>query len=161
MGIETKTKIRSLGNASSTWDDSRQQYNYQADNYISPEQTKEPAIINDLIDDISNLDKISHEQIYIMLRGFKPKEFFTNDYNGIHITYSDLETKEIQELYKIVQMCKHDIERKKVIQKAKDEYINNVDPGVINDNVELEDIVPINPSESDKVKQMLKLNKIK
>ena len=160
--MNTKTKIRSLGKTSSTWDDSQRQYNYQADDYLTQEQTKDAAVINNLIDDITNLDKISHEQIYIMLRGFKPQQFFTTDYNGIHITNSDLNTKEIQELYKTVQMCKRDMKRKKVIDQAKEEYLGNSVAGTA-DQSETDEPVsvePVNPSESVKVKQMLKLNRI-
>jgi hypothetical protein len=80
--------------------------------------------INDMIHDIESLDEDSHEQIYLLLRGFKPASFFTTDRGGggTHFDRSQLSERQSQELYRTVQLCKENMKRKQVLDNAKVEH---------------------------------------
>lgn len=80
--------------------------------------------INDMIHDIDVLDEESHEQIYLLLRGFKPVSFFTTDRGGggTHFDRSMLSERQTNELYRTVQLCKENMKRKQVLNNAKLEH---------------------------------------
>ena len=80
--------------------------------------------INDMIHDIDALDEESHEQIYLLLRGFKPVSFFTTDRGGggTHFDRSMLSDRQTTELYRTVQLCKENMKRKQVFNNAKLEH---------------------------------------
>ena len=84
----------------------------------------DPITINDMIKDIDALDEESHEQIYLLLRGFKPAGFFTTDRGGggTHFDRSLLTERQSQELYHTVQLCKENIKRKHILDNAKSEH---------------------------------------
>ena len=83
--------------------------------------------INDMIQDIEMLDEESHEQIYLLLRGFKPATFFTTDGGGggTHFDRTQLSDRQISELYRTVQLCKENMLRKQVLLNAKQEMEQN------------------------------------
>jgi hypothetical protein len=76
-----------------------------------------------MIHDIEMLDEESHEQIYLLLRGFKPASFFTTDRGGggTHFDRTILTDRQTSELYRTVQLCKEHMIRKQVLLNAKQE----------------------------------------
>ena len=87
------------------------------------DETIDSLTINDMIHDIEMLDEESHEQIYLLLRGFKPASFFTTDRGGggTHFDRTLLTERQTNELYRTVQFCKENIMRKQVLLSAKQE----------------------------------------
>jgi hypothetical protein len=85
--------------------------------------TIDTLAINDMVYDIEALDEESHEQIYLLLRGFKPASFFTTDRGGggTHFDRDLLTERQLQELCRTVQLCKENMQRKIVLQTAKQE----------------------------------------
>ena len=85
--------------------------------------TIDTLTINDMVYDIDSLDEDAHEQIYLLLRGFKPASFFTTDRGGggTHFDRDLLTDRQIQELYRTVQLCKENMKRKVILQTAKQE----------------------------------------
>jgi hypothetical protein len=79
--------------------------------------------INDMVYDIDSLDEEAHEQIYLLLRGFKPATFFTTDRGGggTHFDRDLLTERQIHELYRTVQLSKENMQRKLIFQSAKQE----------------------------------------
>ena len=92
-----------------------------------PEELDNLAI-NDMVRDIEELDEESHEQIYLLLRSFKPQSFFTTDRGGggTHFDRSLLTDKQTYELYRTVQLCKENLTRKHVVDNAKIEHEYNM-----------------------------------
>ena len=86
-------------------------------------ETIDNITINDMIHDIEMLDEESHEQIYLLLRGFKPASFFTTDRGGggTHFDRTLLTDRQTSELYRTVQLCKEHMIRKQVLLNAKQE----------------------------------------
>jgi hypothetical protein len=86
-------------------------------------ETIDNLTINDMIHDIEMLDEESHEQIYLLLRGFKPASFFTTDRGGggTHFDRTLLTDRQTSELYRTVQLCKEHMIRKQVLLNAKQE----------------------------------------
>ena len=86
-------------------------------------ETIDNITINDMIHDIEMLDEESHEQIYLLLRGFKPASFFTTDRGGggTHFDRTLLTDRQTSELYRTVQLCKEHMIRKQVLFNAKQE----------------------------------------
>jgi len=87
------------------------------------EDTIDNLTINDKIHDIEMLDEEAHEQIYLMLRGFKPASFFTTDLGGggTHFDRTLLTERQINELHRTVQLCKENMQRKQVFLTAQQE----------------------------------------
>jgi hypothetical protein len=85
--------------------------------------TIDTLAINDMVYDIDSLDEEAHEQIYLLLRGFKPASFFTTDRGGggTHFDRDLLTDRQIQELQRTVQLCKENMQRKLILQSAKQE----------------------------------------
>jgi hypothetical protein len=95
--------------------------------------------INDMIRDIDMLDEEAHEQIYLLLRGFKPASFFTTDRGGGGGTHFDrtlLTERQTNELNRIVQLCKENMLRKQVFLSAKQEMEQEASNTVQRMNVE-------------------------
>ncbi len=86
-----------------------------------PNETIDNLTINDMIHDIEMLDEEAHEQIYLLLRGFKPASFFTTDRGGggTHFDRTLLTERQTSELYRVVQLCKENMARKHVLLTAK------------------------------------------
>jgi hypothetical protein len=87
------------------------------------DETIDSLTINDMIHDIEMLDEEAHEQIYLLLRGFKPASFFTTDRGGggTHFDRTLLTDRQTNELYRTVQFCKENMMRKQVLLSAKQE----------------------------------------
>lgn len=135
---------------------------YDPDFDVTLDRVKDKTNLSDLVKDINNLDKKSHEQIYIMLRRHKDLKFFRTDYVGTHINSAELDDNILLELYRTVKMCKLNNERKKVIESAHQEY-DDVSKTFYERgtsiNSAMDDVEPgPNPSEYDKLNCMVLMN---
>lgn len=105
--IKKNSKIASVGSSKVT----------------EPSTVIDSLTINDMVHDIDILDEESHEQIYLLIRGFKPASFFTTDRGGggTHFDRTQLTDRQIHELYRTVQFCKENMKRKQVLLSAMQE----------------------------------------
>lgn len=71
-----------------------------------------------LSSEIAKLGKKSHESIYQLLRQYKPQKFFTTTETSTFFDYSKLEKHVIEDLIRMVELCKDDEKRVQVIEKA-------------------------------------------
>jgi hypothetical protein len=119
-----------------------------------------PNMIEELVRNISNLDKEGHEEIYMTIRSFKPQTFFASNSIDTRFNIYGLNCKERNEVDRIVTMCKHDIERKKVFEDAS--YIHQSNIKTLNTQLitDIDDtlVESINPTEVEKIREMLKMN---
>ena len=91
-------------------------------------QKVDQLTINDIISDIQSLDKEAHEQIYLLIRGFKPAGFFTTDRSGggTHFDLSELTDRQLLEMQRTIQLCKENQARQDVLQRAQLEHHHNM-----------------------------------
>jgi hypothetical protein len=126
--------------------------------------TDDPKIIEDMVRSISQLDKKSHEQIYLVLRNSKPRKFFAANNVDTRFNIYGLDTFERRELKRTIQLCLEDMKRRKIMTEASSshkEEIMKLD-GVLQsgeiDNSFTDLNAGINPTESEKIKEMLQMN---
>lgn len=127
----------------------------------------DPKMVEELIRNISLLDKQSHKEIYLTIRKFKSNTFFAANNVDTRFNIYGLNAKERKELYQMVNFCLQDLERKKVLKQATKEHSTELEylehKLYANDAKELPNTeipLPVNPSEVDKIKDMLNMNSI-
>lgn len=123
----------------------------------------DPKMIEDIVRDIARLDKAGHEQIYISLRKTKSRRFFAVNNVVTHFNIYGLSSFERRELKRIIKLCIEDMERKKVLEHASDNHINDIaklDEQLESNYDVLDDMCTdsLNPSEAEKIKEMLQMN---
>jgi hypothetical protein len=103
-----------------------------------PNEIIDNLTINDMIHDIEMLDEEAHEQIYLLLRGFKPCSFFTTDRGGggTHFDRTLLTERQTSELYRVVQLCKENMARKHVLLTAKQQMEQDTNMAMLRMNVQ-------------------------
>lgn len=161
-----KTKIRTLGKKVAAAAE-LPILNYQPDTGISDNELKDSRVLDKLTIDIQGLDKESHKQIYVLLRKHKPQKFFTQESKTVIFDRDALPEEALKELYDLVQLCRENEERTKIIKRAEREYLGDR-PKVKEDEdngipPSLEVYDPgfkSNPSEQQKLKNMLSLNNL-
>lgn len=159
-----KTKIRTLGKSVAAAAE-LSQHEYQADTGISDKQLEDARVLDRLTMDIQGLDKESHKQIYLLVRKYKPSKFFTQESKTLIFDRDSLSDKAIMELYNLVELCKENQERSKVIKEAERVYLGDRPKETEDDNgippsLEAYDPDFSNPSEKQKLKNMLSLNNL-
>lgn len=131
-------------------------------NSLDDDNMDDPRVIEEIANSIKGLDKAGHEQIYLTLRKTKPVNFFAA--NGLDTRFNifNLNTQERQELKRIICLCEEDMKRKQVLKNAdgnhrqemakldKQLYLTDIEDDTYIDSV--------NPTEVDKIKEMLRMN---
>lgn len=162
MNMIKPTTIKSLGKRASG---ARAPNTYDPNIDISFDKINDPIIMNDMVKDIEMLDKDAHEQIYKLIRKFRPAKWFTTDCTGTHFDRTVLTDSQIYELYRTVKLCKDHMMRMKVINGAKN--IHDVKMNDLSNNIDCDNIMSLdeydtrsfNLSEKEKTEQMIQLNK--
>lgn len=123
----------------------------------------DPKFIDDMVRNISELDKAGHEQIYIALRKTKPKKFFAANNVDTRFNIYGLTDQDKQSLRRTIQLCKEDMKRKKILQEATgyhEQELHRLDEKLhINDLEDDTYVNPVNPSEAEKIREMLQMNR--
>lgn len=145
------SKIKSLGKKSTVWDNSQ---SYSAETEMV--DITDPIYLNDMSREIEQLDKESQEQIYMFLRKFKPAKFFTVESKGTYFDRTKLTDKQLRELFNFVVLCKKHRIRQSIIENAEKDHAS-VMGHTVTDQIDLE-VDAVNPSEKDKLEEMLLLN---
>lgn len=126
---------------------------------------KDPKIIRELVHQIESLDSDGHEEIYKTIRKFKPKTFFGCNSIDSRFNIDKLSIKELHALNQTIRLCKEDLERKFILEKADyihRDRISKLDTSLIVDNPlpGYESLIgSVNPTEVEKIQEMLKMNK--
>jgi hypothetical protein len=137
----------------------------QYDNFEKKDM-KDPKIIRDTVDRIASLDSDGHCEIYKTIRKFKPRTFFGSSSIETRFNIDKLSSKELEALDQTIRLCKEDLERKYVLDRADAQYRDEMDKletGLdhdlrINDN-RLTLSESVNPTEVEKIQEMLRLNR--
>lgn len=123
----------------------------------------DPRLLEDMVRQIDLLDKQGHEQIYKVLRKSKPKTFFAANSIDTRFNIYGLSAHERQELARTIKLCLQDMDRKRVLADAtcihREEikrldqklHINSLDDTMLDEQYS-------NPSEAEKIKNMLQMN---
>uniref|UniRef100_A0A6C0J7N9 Uncharacterized protein n=1 Tax=viral metagenome TaxID=1070528 RepID=A0A6C0J7N9_9ZZZZ len=161
------TKITSLGRDVVYVNNENNEY--KPDYGVNKKNMDDINLLNKLTRDINECDKESHKQIYMMLRRYQPMKIFTQEQNCIIFDRNSLTKTQLLELYNLIEMCKENMKRIKIVKKAENEYIgerdkntsyledNRIPPSLDTYKPDFKD----NPSEKQKVKNMLSLNNLK
>lgn len=131
--------------------------------YNPLDDVRGPKLVEEIIRNIDTLDKCYHEQIYTVLRRFKPKKFFAP--NNVNTTFNinGLNAQELQELNRTVQLCITDMQRRKVLEEATGEHRDEISKleekirAKVHSDPPLDDTYVIGPSETERVKEMLQM----
>jgi hypothetical protein len=135
------------------------QYNPLEDHDID-----DPKLVEDMVRNIEQLDRTGHEQIYMALRRTKPKKFFAANNVDTRFNIYGLSICERQELRRIIRLCMEDKERKKVLNEATGSYREEIEK--LDQKLHIGDLddpfvdatSACNPSEAEKIKEMLQMN---
>jgi len=161
----SSTKIKTLGKSAAA-EAELPLLNYQANTGISEKDLKDSRVLDKLTMDIQSLDKASHEQIYVLLRKYKPRRFFTQESKTLIFDRDSLSNENLKELYDLVQMCKENQKREQTIKTAERAYLgdrpkNTAEDTGIPPSLEVYDPdFKSNPSEQQKLKTMISLNSL-
>lgn len=125
-----------------------------------------PVVIEELVRGIGQLDKEGHEEVYLAIRRFKPQTFFASNSVDTRFNIYGLNAKERNEVHRIIQMCKSNLERKHVLEDATNTHestISNLTSKLLDDEkiLDTESEDPGNPSEVEKIREMLLMNNTK
>jgi hypothetical protein len=95
--------------------------NIQSSKQMTSEQT------SNMVDIINkNLKKQDHVMIYKMLRKNKSDKFFSSNVTVTHFNIKELDNTMKWELYRFVLLCKDNVKRNNVMNKANIDYDNNI-----------------------------------
>lgn len=122
-----------------------------------------PAIIEELVRGINQLDKEGHEEVYLAIRRFKPKTFFASNSVDTRFNIYGLNGKERKEVQRIIRMCKNNTERRRVLENATSTHettISNLTTKLLDEEkiLDTESEDPGNPTEVEKIREMLRMN---
>ncbi len=87
-------------------------------------------IMNELINLIYSLDKDAHQELYIALRKIRTRQFFAISFNETKFNIYALNNTERADLYTLVKLCKDNMTRRHILEKAENEHnetMNNLD----------------------------------
>ena len=136
--------------------DSKPQYKAYDDKDMS-----KPKNVEDMVRSISQLDKKSHEEIYLTIRKFKPQKFFASNSVDTRFNIYGLSNEEKCILSRTIDLCKENMERDEVISNAADLHQEEIakleDRMGFHDPIMVEDS-QTNPSEKEKIKEMLQMH---
>lgn len=124
----------------------------------------DPKVLDELIRTIKDLDKAGHEQIYLTLRKTKPAKFFAANCVDTRFNMYNLSVHERNELKRIIDLCHLNMKREQVLKDAEGTHrqeIAKLDEKLHLTDIEDEDnayIDSVNPTEVDKIKEMLRMN---
>jgi len=128
-------------------------------NPLEDHKADDPKFVEDMVRAIGQLDKDSHEQIYIALRKTKPKKFFAANNVDTRFNINGLNDREKQMLKRTIQLCVEDMERKKIF----DQFTGTHRQDIAKLDVKLQgdldlDVADRGPSEAEKIREMLQMN---
>ena len=136
--------------------DTKLEYNPYDDKDMS-----KPKNVEDMVRSISQLDKKSHEEIYVTIRKFKPQKFFASNSVDTRFNIYGLSVEERSILSRTIDLCKENMERSEVISNAaiihQEELAKLEDKMVSNNPVLIEESLQ-NPTEKEKIKEMLQMH---
>lgn len=120
----------------------------------------DPKLIEEMVRNIAQLDQAGHEQIYIALRKTKPKSFFAINNVDTHFNIYGLTPYERRELRRIIQLSIEDMDRKSILSNARKMHQDGIAKLDEQFDTSFDDawVDPVNPSEADKIKEMLQMN---
>lgn len=120
----------------------------------------DPCVVNDLVEKINKLDKDDHYDIYLKLRESKPRKFFNTNAIDTRFNILSLSGKDKKTLYDCVEMCIAAKTRKEVIRSAESEHTMRMEKldEKLEFDMETDDNLAVNPTEVEKIQEMLKLN---
>ena len=151
------TSVRKDGNIKPVIiSDNSIQYNPLEDTGID-----DPKLVEDMVRNIAQLDREGHEQIYTVIRKTKAKKFFATNNVDTRFNIYGLNPHERHELARTIQLCTENMNRKKVFEDANGSHrkdIARLDKTLKVDNLDEKFIEAVNPSEVDKIKEMLQMN---
>jgi len=131
-------------------------------NPLEDHKADDPKFIEDMVRNISQLDKECHEQIYLALRKTKPKKFFAANNIDTRFNINGLNDREKQLLKRTIQLCIEDMERKKIFDQFTGTHrqeIAKLDVKLQGDLDADMDVADRGPSEAEKIREMLQMNK--
>jgi hypothetical protein len=120
-----------------------------------------PKNVEDMVRSISQLDKKSHEEIYLTIRKFKPQKFFASNSIDTRFNIYGLSVEERIMLSRTIDLCKENMERNEVISNAASihqEELAKLEDRIGANNPILIDDLQNNPSEREKIKEMLQMH---
>lgn len=130
-------------------------------NPLEDHDMDDPKLVEEMVRNIGQLDKESHEQIYKVLRQTKPKKFFAVNNTDTRFNIYGLNQKERHELQRTIQLCNEAMERRKILDEASGfhrEEIAKLDEKLKIGDLDDTYVDAVNPSEADKIKEMLQMN---
>lgn len=90
-------------------------HTYQTYDVPDVDLMSDPETLNSLVKDLNKLERSDHTEVYTTLRKFKPANFFSTNSLGTHFNILALDNKARWELYRMIQMCKDNQLRKKIL----------------------------------------------
>jgi hypothetical protein len=131
---------------------------------LEKKNMKDPKIISDMVDRISMLESVDHCEIYKTLRKFKPANFFGSSSIETRFNIDKLSVKELEALDQTIRLSKEDNERRHVLRSANTRHRNEMsklENSLYTDVKTTESwSVSTNPTEVEKIQEMLKMNKL-
>lgn len=123
----------------------------------------DPTVVEELVRGISQLDKEGHEEVYLAIRRFKPKTFFASNSVDTRFNIYGLNAKERKEVHRIIQMCRNNLERRRVLEDATSTHettISDLTSKLLDEEkiLDTESEDPGNPTEVEKIREMLLMN---
>lgn len=126
----------------------------------------DPKVVEDMVRSIGSLDKDGHKQVYMTIRRFKPKTFFAANSLDTRFNIYGLSDRERQELDHTIQLCLQNMERNKIFKEARNTHkqdLAELDVKLTDIDTETDNdiggyIDAVNPSEAEKIREMLQLN---
>jgi hypothetical protein len=131
-------------------------------NPLEDHNADDPKFLEDMVRTICQLDKESHEQIYIALRKTKPKKFFAANNVDTRFNINGLNDRDKQLLKRTIQLCVEDMERKKLFDQFTGTHRQEIAKLDVKLQTEFDaedmDVADRGPSEAEKIREMLQMN---
>lgn len=116
----------------------------------------DPAVIDDMVHAINELDKDSHAELYLTIRKFRTRKFFAPNGTDTKFNIYGLNERERSELDHTISLCRENMARRKIVDSLHQQR-EDITRDLSRETTHT--IETVNPSEPDKIREMLHMNK--